>query len=544
MNITVEQALTLGMFSEARVLAGHKGLSRPVHYVDIMEVPDPDRYFRRGILFVSSWYAVRHDVEAQCRLIQTAHEVGAAGFALKVDRYLGQVPDRVLALANELEIPIIDIVEDVPYLEITHPLLTRILHDQSFKLEYYFNIHKMFRRVALEGGSFRAIVKTLNSLINKRVAVCDSQGKMLAWFPLGNDNGTQLRVGMAILAPADIRQLAYVDHHTFQKLPLGSGELLVFPIRIESQTYGYFLVEGESGHCTELDFIALENASTIAALEATKRTAIIEVKHHFRRDFVYDLINGNLASEKSARMRAAALGWDFLPPVVIIMVDIDGFANLVEEKQDEGQAMNIKSRMLALTRNTVSTYSQTFITANISDSCIAVAHLGKGKETYDLLRELKANLNQGLKDVSVSIAASEPCTSLLAVGCRYRETCELMEISRKTRGPGQIAVKEELDVYRLLYRCGPQKEMSVFCRDILGPLLEEGGEDGAELLHTLDGFLRVGAVVRSAAQSLFIHENTLRYRLKKIEDILGMDLKNPSHRFRLAIALHIVPFLD
>ena len=183
MSITVGQALEMDLFSEAEVIAGHEGLGRPILFVDILEVPDPDKYFRNGVLLVSSWYAIRGDVEAQCRLIQSAAKIGASGFVLKVDRYLGQVPKKVLDLADQLQIPIINIIKDIPYIEITYPLLTKILHNQAFRLEYHLKIHKLFRKVALEGGGFAAIVQNLNSLIHNPVAICDDEGKMLAWFP-------------------------------------------------------------------------------------------------------------------------------------------------------------------------------------------------------------------------------------------------------------------------------------------------------------------------------------------------------------------------
>jgi purine catabolism regulator len=64
MSITVGQALEMDLFSEAEVIAGHEGLGRPILFVDILEVPDPDKYFRNGVLLVSSWYAIRGDVEA------------------------------------------------------------------------------------------------------------------------------------------------------------------------------------------------------------------------------------------------------------------------------------------------------------------------------------------------------------------------------------------------------------------------------------------------------------------------------------------------
>ena len=55
--------------------------------------------------------------------------------------------------------------------------------------------------------------------------------------------------------------------------------------------------------------------------------------------------------------------------------------------------------------------------------------------------------------------------------------------------------------------------------------------------------LECGASITKTAQSLFIHENTLRYRLKKIEKVSGLDLKDSKNCFKLALALHILPFL-
>lgn len=547
MSITLEEALELGLFPGARVIAGHKGLDRPIHFVDIMEVPDPDKYFRSGLLLVSSWYAIRDDEAAQCRLIQSAADVGAAGFALKVDRYLGRVPERVIALANDLQLPIIDIVQDVPYVAITHPLLTKILHNQSFRLEYHLNVHRLFRRVALEGGGFDCIAQTLHSLLQKPVAICDREGRIQAWYP---DHWYTFSVGATVLDQMDIQKLVHVNHNDYRNLHLGVGELLVFPIRIEADVYGYLLVSELDAPCTELNLVALENASTVAALEVAKQNAIAEVKNHFRNDFVYDLISGNLPSEEVAQVRAAALGWNFIQPAVVLVANIDGFAALVERKQDEAYAMNVKSKMLAVTRKTVTAHSHSYIVANISDSCIAVVHLPgysrhkkDFKGLHDLLVELQQDLARALKDISVSIAVSAPCMSLLDVGFCYREACEFMKISRKTQGEGRLAVKEDLDVYRLFYRCGPQEEMYAFCHEILGSLQEHDVKSGNDLVHTLRCFLEKGASIKQTAHSLFIHENTLRYRLRKIEDITGMSLREPKDRFRLAMALHIAPFL-
>ncbi|MFY9322103.1 MAG: PucR family transcriptional regulator ligand-binding domain-containing protein, partial [Bacillota bacterium] len=118
MSITLREALDLGILPKARVIAGHSGLDRQIHYVDIMEVPDPDDYIRQGLLCVSSWYAIRGDEESQLRIVKAAANAVAAGFVLKVKRYLGRLSQRVIDLADECGLPIIEIEGDEPYVEI------------------------------------------------------------------------------------------------------------------------------------------------------------------------------------------------------------------------------------------------------------------------------------------------------------------------------------------------------------------------------------------------------------------------------------------
>lgn len=552
MSITVGQALEMDLFSEAEVIAGHEGLGRPILFVDILEVPDPDKYFRSGVLLVSSWYAIRGDVEAQCRLIQSAAKTGASGFVLKVDRYLGQVPKKVLDLADQLQIPIINIIKDIPYIEITHPLLTKILHNQAFRLEYHLKIHKLFRKVALEGGGFAAIVQSLNSLIHNPVAICDAEGKMLAWFPKDSCHWSSVDVGSVVLNEMDIQFLSNVYNYVRRSLQLEIGDCLIFPIRIETGIYGYLLVKEVNGLCNELNLIALENASTMAALEAAKCSAIAEVENHLRNDFFNDLISGNLVSEEVTKMRALTLGWDFAVPAVIIVADIDGFGAVLESKLSEDYAMTVKSKMLAAIQKTIASFSQSFMAVGRSDSCIAIVSLPslkhcnnkKSKQLDSLLKDLQSILRKELDDVTVSIAVSDPFYSLLDISSSYKQACELMKISRKVFGPGHLATKDKLEIYSLFYRCGPKEELYAFCEKMLRALIEYDNEKGADLVHTLRCYLENEASIRLAAQSLFIHENTLRYRLGIIEKITGLNLRKARDRFRLSIALHISPFCE
>ncbi|MEH1127318.1 PucR family transcriptional regulator, partial [Micromonospora sp. CPCC 206061] len=72
-------------------------------------------------------------------------------------------------------------------------------------------------------------------------------------------------------------------------------------------------------------------------------------------------------------------------------------------------------------------------------------------------------------------------------------------------------------------------------QDVYGGLVRAGGE----LLDTLDSFFAAGGVLEAAARSLFVHPNTIRYRLKRIADVTGLSPLTPRDAFALRVALTI-----
>jgi hypothetical protein len=72
-------------------------------------------------------------------------------------------------------------------------------------------------------------------------------------------------------------------------------------------------------------------------------------------------------------------------------------------------------------------------------------------------------------------------------------------------------------------------------QDVYGGL----GRAGGELLDTLDSFFAAGGVLEAAARSLFVHPNTIRYRLKRIADVTGLSPLTPRDAFALRVALTI-----
>ena len=95
----------------------------------------------------------------------------------------------------------------------------------------------------------------------------------------------------------------------------------------------------------------------------------------------------------------------------------------------------------------------------------------------------------------------------------------------------------DLSVYRLLLQIEHHPEMIAFLEETLGPLLDyEGGND---LITTLEAYFDNTGNLSQTAEALYIHRNTLLYRMERIKDILAMELDNPSARLSVQLALYI-----
>jgi purine catabolism regulator len=95
----------------------------------------------------------------------------------------------------------------------------------------------------------------------------------------------------------------------------------------------------------------------------------------------------------------------------------------------------------------------------------------------------------------------------------------------------------------LLYRDHPGA-LRAFVNDTLGPLIKHDERSATPLLPTVKAFTEHGGRLRETAAEIFVHRNTLAYRLDRAAELLGADLKDASTRLAVEIALRALHLLD
>jgi GAF domain-containing protein len=96
---------------------------------------------------------------------------------------------------------------------------------------------------------------------------------------------------------------------------------------------------------------------------------------------------------------------------------------------------------------------------------------------------------------------------------------------------------DRFGVYGVLLDSGPGAALTEFSRTLLDPLLTSTAAGRSQLLSTLETWLASGTSVHECSKRMYLHRNTVAYRLRKIEEMLGIDLANPEDVLKIQLAM-------
>lgn len=101
----------------------------------------------------------------------------------------------------------------------------------------------------------------------------------------------------------------------------------------------------------------------------------------------------------------------------------------------------------------------------------------------------------------------------------------------------------DLGIFRLFAPGGRWTQLEDFVTETLGPLLDYDAVHSTDLVHTLDAYLRRDGSLNHLAETLMIHRSTLVYRLRRIRELLDVDIDDSSLRLDLSLAARAVDVL-
>jgi purine catabolism regulator len=166
---------------------------------------------------------------------------------------------------------------------------------------------------------------------------------------------------------------------------------------------------------------------------------------------------------------------------------------------------------------------------------------GGGRDPIDLARKLRGELAERFGTVAAAASRVAPVHSLRL--SFHEARCALEAVRLQNGDPPRggaspdVASYRDLGAFQLLLSLQDDDALISYCRGVLGPVEQGEGEYGDELLRSLDVFIEHNGHWEKAAGALYCHRHTLRYRIRRVEQLTGRDFSQARDRIEFWLAL-------
>ncbi len=511
----IENLVRLAISEEVHWVAGEHLSKTPVNWVtEYLERLEP------GDLFILPGAEFTPKTRIQ------AKNKGAVGIVL-----VGEGANQLEDLEDDL--PIIA-VPDIHNVRTVQQLLLTILVNQRAALtERSTRVHAQLTQLAAEGEGMDGLAKAIASISGRGVLVQDKRGRALAEFPsstlstIWSDILTQIAPLESLPeSMRDRKQAGNWSGIIKQELP-GGLERWVRPIIVGQVARGYLSLVGLAGEMDILDQIVIEQGSLVCALEMSRHKAIREAEKRLKGNLLNALLQDDL-SPRDAILWAQTMGLDLNQAHVALRFAWDSVSP------------PSRRRLETLVNGEVSRLGVRVIVSPMGAEVVCFCQVSRmsGRPTLaeDLSGAILLQAYTEYPDAPVRCGIGSPALDLTEWRASFRQAGQALEMARRLAELKPLYFSD-LSVYRLLMQIEHNPELIAFQEETIGPILAHEGSD--ELIRTLEAYFQNNGNLSQTAEALYIHRNTLLYRMERIGEILHLDLDKPNARLAVQLALHI-----
>jgi purine catabolism regulator len=544
-GLSLRAVLEMDCLGGATLLAGHGGLDRIVSRLNVMEVPDILPWVRPQELLLTTGYPLRSVPDTLPALVQELANRGLAGIGVKLGRYLDQLPEAMLAEANRVDLPIIALPDGVGFDDVINQVLTAVLNRQAEVLARADEVHHALVDIVLTGGGLDMLCAELAGILPGAAMVTSTDGRVLASDGPGGEIEAALGLDCFDASGRFLVESEPVGARAEGTRPGGDvrARRAVVPIVAGSLDHGRLVAFSAQRQLTGDDVHILERAATVAALAITKAQAVLAVESKYQADFLRDALAGRAGKAEHVVAHAHSLGWDIGRPMVVVVAESD--PNPAASQLAPEELRPLQERFATAWARVVRQRDARAPVVGFSQEVVAILGVPEDADTEsitrvvrDLVRHVRGDGGGGRRSFSTGI--SRPISSPDELLGAYEQARKAVSVGRQMSGPSALTHFDGLGIFRLLTLVPDTAELRSFAAETLGELITNDTPENADLRQTLSVLLDTNLNVAETARILHFHYNTLRYRIVKLERMLGPFTKDPHLRLTLSLALLVV----
>lgn len=539
MGLTIREMLNAEFFKDFKLIAGNKGLDNQIQGMAILDAPDGYKWTKGREFVISSGYVFQEHPKLFEDYIKTDIFTEISGMGIKLDRYLKTVPEHIISIFNEHNIPLINIPMEPSWMDIMNQLNVLVMNKniRQFRIG---NINpKSFSNLSYQSRKINKILSQMEEEMNFPSMLYDLSSEKAYYssstfielmddFQIGDFWHPTIEVTEEILCD-NLKMIRYRFHDDKYERPYS---WITVPITVGDKVKAYFVVVEATGLIDYFDQFALRIGFLLLQSLYEQILVAQSIGDIGFEKFITEIISGSLWEDEIISKKASDLGLD---------INLNYYLILMEQEKKESHLASYKDELKEAINSSIS-HMEVRMAMVDDNSCIFLLPANNRISKEENLEQVeesakvfKRRIESKIENIKMVFGISDNESTIYEIKRNYLRCQQTIKIGQILYPDEEYLKYSELGVFAWMDI--KEDEIKLMAKDI-NILLDN--PEYKELVETLRVYLECKMNYSLAAKQLYVHINTVRKRIEEINELINFDLDNPMNRLKLEILLKLI----
>ena len=368
--------------------------------------------------------------------------------------------------------------------------------------------------------------------------------KKIIRLAMDSNNGQPVMEYLHEILKCDFIFYNYVQNNrivigTEENVP--DSDCFEYEIGFKNELLGKILINTAKENITDFMKKVLSYVADAFVLINKEKFSVERVEKDLKQELVLDICTGNIKSREELSIRSKLNGWEIKDNLVVVIFDVDEYKKkTVDLKESSREIEVVKEKMFRDLKNNFLDAGMTFYNCQNSDSIIFLFEFDNNYlQSKDKL--FKKMMKESIEEYgfTYTVGIGRIVNNIFDAPISYTEAREAVKIGRSMLGLGMIHEYKDLELFSLLNNA---VNKDILAGELMRPirkLIEYDKENETEYYIFLKELINANWSLTRASENNYIHYNTAKYRLKKTEEIMDLQVDTANSRFKLELALRL-----
>lgn len=534
--VLISDLLKIDYIHDLKLLTNSDSLTNsPILNIEITETPDVEYYISPNTLILTTGMVFKENQLGMIEFIDSLIRAKASGLAVKTGRFLnGRLDQRIIEHANQHQFPIINIPDKYPLGRLLHQLSNFIWNHKQEEIEFALEIQQQFSGLLLNNTPLERIINEFSHIIKCPIILLNPIKRLLV-----ASDYFKGKSGLIGQIEDQFQDLFYKKQapDDYVKMNL-DGETKVVSIS-NVFVYQYFphylLILNPENMTYPTSTFAIDQAKLVLSYCLYKSEKIHDTYLQTASNLLLETLH--LKSTSTANLYKRIDDVDFIDSNYYRVIEVNDQSSL--KKLGNGVRLSEKK---ALIREWFSLYGEDYL------GKIVLVQTNTNANFYVIIQEKMLDLEKRLIkcrndlnrliDISLIFSVGDPVSTIDQI----MRSLDQASITYRAR---LVDVNDHFVEYyndsgmQSLFQTLDEKEVAYFCVSVLKDLAYPETDNQRELRETLKVYLDCQCEATLTANELYVHRNTVKYRIEKCQELLGCEVRDPKNSLHLRLALSL-----